>query len=70
LKFFDAALTHQLSRAPHSALESNQHVIAAKRQTVDLPELFEAFLCKKNTRLKNLFDDAWRFNGRVSQRHC
>jgi hypothetical protein len=23
------------------------------------------FLRKKNTRLKNLFDDAWKFNGRL-----
>jgi hypothetical protein len=23
------------------------------------------FLCKKNTLLKNLFDDAWKFNGRL-----
>jgi hypothetical protein len=23
------------------------------------------FLCEKNTRLKNLFDAAWKFNGRL-----
>jgi hypothetical protein len=28
------------------------------------------FLCKKNTRLKNLFDAAWKFNGRANLRHC
>jgi hypothetical protein len=47
LKFFDAAPTHQVSRAPRSALESDQHVIAAKRQTVDLNNAFDFFYARK-----------------------
>jgi hypothetical protein len=35
LKYFDDALTWQISRAPRSALESDQCDIATKRETVD-----------------------------------
>jgi hypothetical protein len=70
LKFFDDAPIYQMSRAPRSALGSDPHDIATKRQAVDVDAADAIFLCKKNTRLKNLFDDAWKFNARVSQRHC
>jgi hypothetical protein len=65
LKYFAGALTCQMSRAPRSALESDQHDIASKRQTADADAADDLSLCKKNTRLKNLFDDAWKFNGRL-----
>jgi hypothetical protein len=54
-----------MSRAPRSALVSDPHDIAGKRQTVDKVAVADLFLCKKNTRLKNLFDAAWKFNGRL-----
>jgi hypothetical protein len=51
-----------MSRAPRSALGSDQRDIATKRQAVDVDAADAIFLCKKNTRLKNLFDAAWKFN--------
>jgi hypothetical protein len=54
-----------MSRAPRSALKSDKYDIAGKLQTFDATTVTSRFLCKKNTRLKNLFDDAWKFNGRL-----
>jgi hypothetical protein len=59
-----------MSRALHSTLVSDQRVAAAYRKTVDADAADDLFLCKQNTILKNLFDDAWKFNGSFSQRHC